>query len=104
MPFKGTFSPLQTASQVDLETEDYFSFIDTPAELHLDLFSFRRAAFYSGLQSKVGLIVLKTAVPRVTVNTGICQIASPVASRQTSFSYASSPPRGQSMLAGFHES
>jgi hypothetical protein len=42
--------------QAHQETEDYFAFTGTPAQPDQDKFRFRRAAFYSGLKSKVGLI------------------------------------------------
>ena len=57
-----------------------------PARLRLmrTLGLFRRAAFYSGLKSKVGLIAAKTASLRVNMNTDGCLLASHVASRYPS--------------------
>ena len=37
----------------------YFRFVGMPAQPDQDSFRFRRAAFYSGLKSKVGLIAAK---------------------------------------------
>ena len=47
-----------------------------PAQPDQDQFRFRRAAFYSGLKSKVGLIAAKAAALRVHMNTDSCLIAS----------------------------
>ena len=51
--------------QAHRETEDYFRFTGVSAQPSTDLFRYRRAAFYSGLKSKVGLIAAKTAALRV---------------------------------------
>ena len=39
----------------------HFTAIGMPAQQHCDSFRFRRAAFYNGLKSKVGLAAAKTA-------------------------------------------
>jgi hypothetical protein len=49
-----------------------------------------RAAFYSGLKSKVGLIAAKTAALRVNMNTDGCLLASHVASHFSPTSHAPS--------------
>ena len=55
--------------QAHRETEVYFAFMDTPAQPDQDQFCFRRAAFYSSLKSKIGLIAPKAAALRVNMNT-----------------------------------
>jgi hypothetical protein len=54
--------------------------IERKAAARLLSFRYRRAAFYSGLKSKVGLIAAKTAALRVNMNTDGCLLASHVAS------------------------
>ena len=66
--------------QAHRETEDYFRFTGVSAQHTTDMFRYRRAAFYSGLKSKVGLIAAKTAALRVNMNTCGCILASHVAS------------------------
>ena len=39
-----------------------------PGKQHCDSFRFRRAAFYNGLKSKVGLAAAKTAAMRINLN------------------------------------
>ena len=80
----------QKRKQAHRETGDYFRFAGVPAQPNQDLFRFRRAAFYSGLKSKVGLIAAKTAALRVNMNTDGCLLASHVASRYPSASHAPS--------------
>ena len=46
-------------------------------------FHFRRAAFYSALKSKVGLIAAKAAALRVNMDADRCMVASLAASRHT---------------------
>ena len=62
----------------------------TRLPLYTDMFRFRRAAFYSGLKSKVGLIAAKTAALRVNMNTDGCLLASHVASHFPPTSHAPS--------------
>ena len=76
--------------QAHRETEDYFRFTGVSAQPNQDLFRYRRAAFYSGLKSKVGLIAAKTAALRVNMNTDGCLLASHVASRFPPTSHAPS--------------
>ena len=76
--------------QAHRETEDYFRFTGVPAHSTTDMFRFRRAAFYSGLKSKVGLIAAKTAALRVNMNTDGCLLASHVASQFPPTSHAPS--------------
>ena len=76
--------------QAHRETEDYFAFMGTPAQPDQDQFRFRRAAFYSSLKSKVGLIAAKAAALRVNMNTDSCLIASHAASRHLASPHASS--------------
>ena len=47
-------------------------FMGAPAQPDQDQFRFRRAAFYSVLRSKVGLIAAKAAALRFNMNTGSC--------------------------------
>ena len=60
--------------QAHRETEAYFVFMGTPAQPDQDQFRFRRVAFYSSLNSKVGLIAAKAAALRVKMNTDSCLI------------------------------
>ena len=76
--------------QAHRETEDYFAFMGTPAQPDQDQFRFRRAAFYSSLKGKVGLIAAKSAALRVNMNTDSCLIASHAASRHLVSTHASS--------------
>ena len=76
--------------QAHRETEDYFRFTGVSAQPSTDMFRFRRAAFYSGLKSKVGLIAAKTAALRVNMNTDGCLLASHVASQFPPTSHAPS--------------
>ena len=76
--------------QAHRETEDYFRFTGVSAQPTQDLFRYRRAAFYSGLKSKVGLIAATTAALRVNMNIDGCLLASHVASRFPPTSHAPS--------------
>ena len=76
--------------QAHRETEDYFRFTGVSAQHTTDMFRYRRAAFYSGLKSKVGLIAAKTAALRVNMNTDGCLLASHVASHFPPTSHAPS--------------
>ena len=78
--------------QAHRETEDYFRFTGVSAQQTTDMFRYRRAAFYSGLKSKVGLIAAKTAALRVNMNTDGCLLASHVASQFPPTSHAPSLP------------
>ena len=51
--------------QAHRETTAHFTAIGMPAQQHCDSFRFRRAAFYNGLKSKVGLAAAKTAAMRI---------------------------------------
>ena len=51
-----------------VETTAHFTAIGMPAQQHCDSFRFRRAAFYNGLKSKVGLAAAKTAAMRINRN------------------------------------
>jgi hypothetical protein len=62
----------------------------TPAQPDQDQFRFRRAAFYSSLKSKVGLIAAKAVALRKNMNTDNCLIASRAASRRLASSHATS--------------
>ena len=48
-----------------------------PAQQHCDSFRFRRAAFYNGLKSKVGLAAAKTAAMRINLNIDGCGVVAP---------------------------
>ena len=48
--------------QAHRETTAHFTAIGMPAQQHCDAFRFRRAAFYNGLKSKVGLAAAKTCL------------------------------------------
>ena len=61
-----------------------------PAQPDQDQFRFRRAAFYSSLKSKVGLIAAKAAALRINMNTDSCLIASRAASWRLASSHATS--------------
>jgi hypothetical protein len=76
--------------QAHRETVKYFRFISTPAQPDQDQFRFRRAAFYSSLKSKVGLIAAKAAALRINMNTGSCLIALRAASWRLASSHATS--------------
>jgi hypothetical protein len=76
--------------QAHRETGDYFRFMGTPAQPDQDQFRFRRAAFYFGLESKVGLIAAKAAALRINMNTDSCLVASRAASRHLASSHATS--------------
>ena len=54
--------------QAHRETTAHFTAIGMPAQQHCDAFRFRRAAFYNGLKSKVGLAAAKTAAMRINLN------------------------------------
>ena len=48
-----------------------------PAQQNCDSFRFRRAAFYNGLKSKVGLAAAKTAAMRINLNIDGCGVVAP---------------------------
>ena len=48
-----------------------------PAQQHCALFRFRRAVFYNGLKSKVGLAAAKTAAMRIDLNIDGCGVVAP---------------------------
>ena len=76
--------------QAHRESESYFAFIGTRAQPDQDQFRFRRAAFYSSLKSKVGLIAFKAAALRVNMNTDSCLIALHATSRHLASSHTPS--------------
>ena len=63
--------------QAHRETTAHFTAIGMPAQQHCDSFRFRRAAFYNGLKSKVGLAAAKTAVTRINLNIDGCGVVAP---------------------------
>ena len=48
-----------------------------PAQQHCALFRFRRAVFYNGLKSKVGLAAAKTVAMRINLNIDGCGVVAP---------------------------
>jgi hypothetical protein len=65
--------------QAHRETTANFTANGMPAQQHCDSFRFRRAAFYNGLKSKVGLAAAKTAAMRINVNIDGCGVVAPPA-------------------------
>ena len=63
--------------QAHRETTAHFTAIGMPAQQHCDAFRFRRAAFYNGLKSKVGLAAAKTAAMRINLNIDGCGVVAP---------------------------
>ena len=63
--------------QAHRETTAHFTAIGMPAQQHCDSFHFRRAAFYNGLKSKVGLAAAKTAAMRINLNIDGCGVVAP---------------------------
>ena len=63
--------------QAHRETTAHFTAIGMPAQQHCDSFRFRRAAFYNGLKSKVGLAAAKTAAMRIDLNIDGCGVVAP---------------------------
>ena len=57
-------SSLSSCNHAHRETEDSFHVMGMPAQPDQDLFRSRRAAIYSGLKSKAGLIAAKAAPAR----------------------------------------
>ena len=74
--------------QAHRETTAHFTAIGMPAQQHCDSFRYRRAAFYNGLKSKVGLAAAKAAALRVNLNITGCSIVAPPA-RPSRSSHAS---------------
>ena len=74
--------------QAHRETTAHFTAIGMPAQQHCDSFRFRRAAFYNGLKSKVGLAAAKAAALRVNLNITGCSVVAPPA-RPSRSSHAS---------------
>ena len=50
---------------------------------HLDTFHYKRAAFYNGLKSKVGLVLAKAAALRINLNLDCIPIPSPAYTHPT---------------------
>ena len=65
--------------QAHRETTAHFTALGMPAQQHCDSFRYRRAAFYNGLKSKVGLAAAKAAALRVNLNINGCSIVAPPA-------------------------
>ena len=63
--------------QAHRETTAHFTAIGMPVQQHCDSFRFRRAAFYNGLKSKVGLAAAKTAAMRINLNIDGCGVVAP---------------------------
>ena len=74
--------------QAHRETTAHFTAIGMPAQQHSDSFRHRRAAFYNGLKSKVGLAAAKAAALRVNLNITGCSVVAPPA-RPSRSSHAS---------------
>jgi hypothetical protein len=63
--------------QVHRETEAHFTTAGMPSQRNQsESFRFKRAAFYQGLKSKVGLAAAKAAVLRINLNVQDCSIVS----------------------------
>ena len=75
-------------SQAHRETTAHFTAIGMPSQQRCDSFRYRRAAFYNGLKSKVGLAAAKAAALRVNLNITGCSIVAPPA-RPSRSSHAS---------------
>ena len=65
--------------QAHRETEEYCRLFGVPTKTNQDSFRYKRAAFYSGIKGKVGLICAKAAALRININTD----GSPVAMGRT---------------------
>ena len=65
--------------QAHRETTAHFTAVGMPAQQHSDSFRHRRAAFYNGLKSKVGLAAAKTAALRINLNITGCSVVAPPA-------------------------
>src|SRR6056300_162548 len=65
--------------QAHRETEKYCRLFGVPAQTNQDSFRYKRAAFYSAIKGKVGLIFAKAAALRININTD----GSPVAMGRT---------------------
>jgi hypothetical protein len=62
--------------QAHRETEAYFTAAGLPSQRNQsESFWFKRAAFYQGLKSKVGLAAVKAAALRINLNVQGCSIA-----------------------------
>jgi hypothetical protein len=66
--------------QAHRETKAHFTAVGMSSQRnHLDLFRFKRAAFYQSQKSKVGLAAAKAAALRININVEGCGIvAAPV--------------------------
>ena len=61
--------------QTHRETEAHFTAAGMPSQRHQsESFRFKRAAFYQGLKSKVGLAAAKAAALRININVHGCSI------------------------------
>ena len=63
--------------QTHRETTVHFTAIGMSAQQQCDSFRFRRAAFYNGLKSKVGLAAAKTTAMRINLNIDGCGVVTP---------------------------
>ena len=71
------------------ETEEYCNLFGVPAQTNQDSSRYKRAAFYSGIKGKVGLIFAKAAALRININTD----GSSVAMGRTHITHGSHAPR-----------
>jgi hypothetical protein len=64
--------------QAHRETEAHFTAIGMSSQhINTEALRFKRAAFYNGLKSKVGLAAAKAAALRVNLNVQGCSIVAP---------------------------
>jgi hypothetical protein len=64
--------------QAHRETEAHFTAAGMPSQRNQsESFRFKRAAFYQGLESKVGLLAAKTAALRINLNIQGCSVVAP---------------------------
>jgi hypothetical protein len=64
--------------QAQRETEAHFTAVGTSSQnINTEALRFKRAAFYNGLKSKVGLAAAKAAALRVNLNVQGCSIVAP---------------------------
>ena len=64
--------------QAHQETEAHFTAVGMSSQnINTEALKFKRAAFYNGLKSKVGLAAAKAAALRVNLNVQGCSIVAP---------------------------
>jgi len=72
--------------QAHWETEAHLTATGMPSQRNnSDMFRFRRAAFYQGLQSKVGLAAAKPAALRINLNLDGCGVVAPLMHASSNF-------------------